>query len=48
MLGFVLEEPPLAFGYMSTSIQLGHAAKNDLQMKDKDFDKRLIYITSYT
>lgn len=48
MLGFVLEEPPLAFSYMSTSIQLEHATKNDLQMKDKDFEERLIYITSYT
>lgn len=48
MLGFVLEKPPLAFSYMSTSIQLEHATKNDLQMKDKDFEERLIYITSYT
>lgn len=37
MLGFVLEEPTFAFSYTPTSIQLGHAAKNELQTTDEDF-----------
>lgn len=40
MLGFVLEEPSLAFGIL-TRIQLGHAVKTDLQRTSNNFWRTL-------